>query len=179
MLVGQVVTRLQADHPEHPFPAEDIAHTLSLLCGGILFFFGLFRLGWVIEFIPYIPISAFVTAASITIIATQIPTMLGITEVNSQAPPYRVLIDTAKSLPNSKLDAAIGLSSLVMLFAIREFCSHMASRQPVHKRAWTLASSLRLTFTILLFTLISFLVHGRGPEITPQFRIVGPIQQGM
>ncbi|KAJ3496690.1 hypothetical protein NLG97_g2475 [Lecanicillium saksenae] len=177
LLVGQVVGRVRANN-ESGATSQEVAHTLSLLCGAVLLFFGLFRLGWIIEFIPYIPISAFVTAASITIMSTQIPTALGITGIDNHAPPYRVLIDTIKALPKIQLDAAIGLSSIVLLFAIREFCSHMESRQPAHKRAWTFASSLRLTFTMLLFTLISFLVHGRGETIVPKFRIVGPIERG-
>ncbi|KAJ6789376.1 hypothetical protein PWT90_00929 [Aphanocladium album] len=177
LLVGQVVGRVKANNTSGS-TSQEVAHTLSLLCGAVLLFFGLFRLGWIIEFIPYIPISAFVTAASITIMSTQIPTALGITGIDNHAPPYRVLIDTIKALPNIQLDAAIGISSIVLLFAIREFCSHMESRQPAHKRAWTFASSLRLTFTMLLFTLISFLVHGRGDKIIPKFRIVGPIERG-
>ncbi|TQW00831.1 sulfate permease [Cordyceps javanica] len=177
LLVGQVVSRVGANNGSS-FSNQDIAHTLSLLCGIILLVFGLLRLGWIIEFIPYIPISAFVTAASITIMSTQIPTTLGITGINSQEPPYRVIINTLKALPNTKLDAAIGLSSIALLFGIRGFCSYMESRQPAHKRAWSFASSLRLTFTMLLFTLISFLVHGRGDIDAPKFRIVGHIERG-
>lgn len=149
-----------------------------MLCGITLLFFGLCRLGWIIEFIPYVPISAFVTAASITIMSTQLPTIFGIPAINKQAPPYRVLIDTAKALPQMKLDAAIGLSSIVLLWSIREFCSRMEARQPTHKRVWTVISSLRLSFTMLLFMLISFLVHGREPMDPPKFRIVGRIERG-
>lgn len=177
LLVGQVVGRVRANVASDN-TSQEVAHTLSLLCGVVLLFFGLFRLGWIIEFIPYIPISAFVTAASITIMSTQIPTCLGITGINNHAPPYRVLIDTFKALPRIQLDAAIGLSSIVLLFAIRGFCSRMEARQPAHKRIWTFVSSLRLTFTMLLFTLISFLVHGRGHIGPPKFRIVGPIERG-
>lgn len=149
-----------------------------MLSGAVLLFFGLLRLGWIIEFIPYIPISAFVTAASITIMSTQIPTALGIQGVNTRDAPYRVLIDTLKGLPTARLDAAIGISSIVLLFAIRDFCAFMEKRQPAHKRMWSFISSLRLTFTMLLFTLISFLVHGKGDVPSPKFRIVGPIDRG-
>lgn len=149
-----------------------------MLSGAVLLFFGLLRLGWIIEFIPYIPISAFVTGASITIMSTQIPTALGIQGVNTRDSPYRVLIDTLKGLPTARLDAAIGVSSIVLLFAIRDFCTFMEKRQPAHKRTWSFVSSLRLTFTMLLFTLISFLVHGKGDVPEPKFRIVGPIDRG-
>ena len=54
------------------------------------------RLGWLIEFVPYISISAFVTSASLTIISTQLPTVLGITGINTRQSPYEVYISTFK-----------------------------------------------------------------------------------
>ena len=157
---------------------EDIAHALSILAGAVMLFFGLLRLGWIIEFIPYIPISAFVTAASITIMATQIPTCLGIPGINTRESPYKVLINTLKGLPNTRVDAAIGLGSLVLLFVIRDLCSLMERRRPAQKRMWAFISSLRLTFVMLLFTLVSFLVNRtRGLDNSP-FRIVGRIEPG-
>ncbi|XP_044724178.1 sulfate permease family domain-containing protein [Hirsutella rhossiliensis] len=177
LLVGQVVTRVDDAAPGR-YSADETARALSLLSGAVLLFVGLFRLGWIIEFIPYIPISAFVTSASITIMSTQVPTALGIPDINTREPPYRVIINTLRSLPNVHLDAAIGLSAIVLLFAIGNFCSMMEARQPAQKRLWNFISSLRLTFTMLLFTLISFLVHRTMPPAETKFRIVGHIEQG-
>jgi sodium-independent sulfate anion transporter 11 len=144
----------------------------------ILLFLGFFRLGWLIEFIPYPPISAFVTSAAITIVSTQIPTCLGITGINTRDSPYRVLISTLEHLPNAGLDASIGITSIILLFAIQKACAIMEVRQPSKKRTWSMLSSLRLTFTILLFTFISFLVHGKTSEDARKFRIVGAIEKG-
>lgn len=144
----------------------------------MLLFFGLFRLGWIIEFIPYIPISAFITAASITIMSTQVPVLLGIPDINTRESPYKVIINIFKGLPNAQMDAAIGMSSLVLLFAIRDLCAFMERRHPRRKRAWSYISSLRLTFVMLLFTLISYLVN-RGVQFEDsKFRIVGKIEPG-
>lgn len=93
LLVGQVVTRVIDGLPGQN-RSEDAAHTLSLMTGILLLFFGLFRLGWIIEFIPYIPISAFVTAARITIMSTQVPAALGIPDINTREAPYRVIVNT-------------------------------------------------------------------------------------
>lgn len=177
LLVGQVVSTVQEKAPGE-YQNEDIAHALSLLAGAVMLFFGLLRLGWIIEFIPYIPISAFVTAASITIMSTQIPTALGISGVNTREPPYKVLINTLKGLPDAKVDAAIGIGSIVLLFAIRDFCSFMERRQPLQKRMWSFLSSLRMTFVMLLFTLISYLVNRTGGLDNSEFRIVGHIESG-
>jgi sodium-independent sulfate anion transporter 11 len=160
------------------YTAEDTAKALSLLSGGVLLFVGIMRLGWIIELIPYIPISAFITAASITIMATQFPVALGITGINTREAPYLVITNTLKGLPRAKLDAAIGLSCIAMLFIMRDVCAAMEKRQPSRKRMWSSISSLRQVFAMLLYTLISFLVHRTMPRGESKFRIVGEIESG-
>ncbi|KAI8942829.1 hypothetical protein NX059_000869 [Plenodomus lindquistii] len=135
-------------------------------------------MGWLIELIPYVPISAFVTSASITIISTQLPTVLGIAGINSRESPYKVYINVMKGLPRCKLDAAIGITSIMLLWLIRDICTKMEQRQPRRKRTWSLISSLRLTFTIILYTFISWLVHRTTPSGQEKFRIVGHIEKG-
>ncbi|PNY28327.1 Sulfate permease 2 [Tolypocladium capitatum] len=176
LLVGQVVTRV-ADAAPNLYRPEQTAHALSLLVGAVLLFFGLLRLGWIVEFIPYIPISAFITSAGITIMSSQFPAALGI-NVNTREAPYRVVINTLRGLPDVRLDGAIGLSSIVLLFTIQSLCSMMEERLPGRKRLWTSLSSLRLTFTLLLFTFVSFLVHRGSKMEDRKFRIVGSIEQG-
>lgn len=150
---------------------------MSLVSGIILVVIGLLRLGWIIEFIPYIPISAFVTSASITIMLTQLPVCLGIPGLNTRESPYKVLGNTLKALPNARLDAAIGVSCLVLLFMVREFCAHMARRQPHKKRLWEAASSLRQVAAMILYTIISFIVN-RNHRDDPKFRLVNKIEVG-
>ncbi|EFY98163.2 sulfate permease 2 [Metarhizium robertsii ARSEF 23] len=176
LLVGQVVNRVTLTTGD--YTNEQVAHCLSMMSGAILLFLGLVRLGWVVEFIPYIPISAFVTAASITIMSTQIPTALGLPGVNTRDPPYKVIIQTFKLLPQTRLDAAIGLSSIALLFGIRGICTQMEQRQPKRRRMWSFISSLRLTFTMLLYTLISYLANRSTAEGNAKFRIVGHIERG-
>ncbi|KAF1846424.1 sulfate permease-like protein [Cucurbitaria berberidis CBS 394.84] len=177
LLVGSVISKIEADHPG-VYKPEDIAHVLSFLAGAVLFVLGILRLGWLIEFIPYVPISAFVTSASITIISTQLPTVLGIPGINTRESPYMVYVNTLKELPNARLDAAIGITSIMLLWLIRDVCAKMEFRQPNRKRMWSLVSSLRLTFTILLYTFISWLVHRKAPVGQERFRIVGHIEKG-
>ena len=54
----------------------------------------------------------------------------------------------------------------------------MELRQPEKRRVWSLLSSLRLTFAILLYTFISWLVNRNMPEGKAKFRIVGHIDKG-
>ncbi|KAL5117849.1 hypothetical protein ACEQ8H_004167 [Pleosporales sp. CAS-2024a] len=178
LLVGGVVSKIEAEHPGIYTP-EQIAHSLSFLAGAAIFVLGILRLGWLIEFIPYVPISAFVTSAAITIISTQLPTLLGIKGIDTRTSPYKVYVNTLKGLPRTQLDAAIGITCIVLLHFIRSACARMELRQPARKRLWSLISSLRLTFAILLFTLVSFLVNrGTGGGRGAKFRIVGHIDKG-
>jgi solute carrier family 26 (sodium-independent sulfate anion transporter), member 11 len=176
LLVGSVVTKVHESHGDK-YTAEEVAKTLSLIAGSVLLFLGLFRLGWLIEFIPYVPISAFVTAASITIMLTQAPVALGITGINTRRAPYLVFIDTVKGLGRTKLDAAIGISSIILLFAVRDFCAYMEKRQPHKKRMWATISALRQVAAMILYTVISFLVN-RNYRDAPKFRIVSHIEVG-
>ena len=148
------------------------------MIGVIMLPVGFLRLGWIADVIPYIPISAFVTSASITIMTTQFPVMMGITGLGTRDSPYKVMIESLKNLPRTQLDAAIGLSCLGLLTIIRSVCAKMEVRQPSQKRLWAMASSLRLTFTMLLYTMISWLVHRDMPDGEVRFRIVGYIPRG-
>lgn len=173
-----MISKIESEHPG-VYPAQDIAHSLSFLAGAVLFLLGILRLGWLIEFIPYVPISAFVTSASITIISTQLPTLLGISGINTRESPYRVYTSILKNLHRSKQDAAIGCTSIMLLWSIKTACATMEQRQPHRKRAWSLIASLRLTVTISLYTLISWLVHRTAPPGGREtFRIVGKIEKG-
>ncbi|KAH8654964.1 sulfate transporter family-domain-containing protein [Tricladium varicosporioides] len=177
LLVGRVISKVDEARPGI-YSHEEIAKSLSVIAGSILLGLGLLRLGWIIEFIPYVPISAFVTAASITIMSTQLPVALGIKGINTREAPYLVILNTLKALGKTRLDATIGLTSIALLFFIRSLCAGMEVRQPHRKRLWVTVASLRLTFTILLYTFISWLVHRNLSETEVKFRIVGKIQAG-
>ncbi|KAG4434587.1 hypothetical protein IFR05_009943 [Cadophora sp. M221] len=179
LLIGGVIVTIENEHPGE-YSAEEIAKCITFLSGAILIFFGLLRLGWIIELIPYIPISAFVTSASITIIGTQLPVALGINGINTRRAPYKVYSDTLKKLSDTQLDAAIGLTSILLLYIIREVCAKLEVRQPTKKRLWATISSLRLTFTILLYTFVSWLVHRTTPHDKSywKFKLVGKIESG-
>jgi sodium-independent sulfate anion transporter 11 len=178
LLVGSIVTRIEEHRPKEFEPAE-IATTVSLLAGFILLFIGFARLGWIVDFIPYISISAFITAAAITIISTQFSVLMGIKNINTREAPYLVILNTIKGLPDARLDAAIGLSSLVLLVITRECCGRMEKRYAAHARLWGIISSMRFAITIILFTLVGWLVSRSREDPEPAFRLVGKIESGM
>lgn len=177
LLVGSVISKVEAEHPG-AYRAEHIAHALTFLAGAVIFAMGILRFGWIIEFIPYVPISAFVTSAAFTIISTQLPAVLGIRGIKTREAPYKVYVNTLKGLPIARLDAAIGITCILLLHITKSACAKMESRQPSRKRVWSLLSSLRLTFAILLYTLISYLLNRKALPKQEKFKIVGHIDKG-
>ncbi|PTD08469.1 hypothetical protein HYE67_005188 [Fusarium culmorum] len=165
LLVGEIVTHVHEARPD-TYTSVEIAKTLSFMTGIILFALGLLRLGWLVEVIPYIPVSAFITAASIIIMCTQLPVLLGIPGVNTRDDPYKVLISTMRKLPDAQLDAAIGITCLVLLELAKYVFTKLEARQPARKKLWSIMSSLRLTFAMLLYTLVSYLVN-RNLHVDP------------
>ncbi|GJD04373.1 sulfate permease [Colletotrichum higginsianum] len=177
-LVGNIVLRVQDSHPQYGGP--QIAQALAVISGAVLLFIGLVRLGWIVEFIPLVAITSFMTGAAVSIAAGQIPALLGLQGVNTRNPTYEVIIDLLKALPTARIDAAMGLSALFLLYAIRSFCSVMSNRQPHRKKFWFFMSTLRMAFVILLYVLISWLVnrHVNWNAKKAKFKILGKVPSG-
>lgn len=176
LLVGKTNDRVFEEHPE--FTREEITKAHAFLAGCIMLAFGLLRLDWLIEFIPHVAISSFITAAAVTITISQVPNLLGITGINTRGPAYEVAINCFEGLPRARLDAAIGLTSLLMLYLLKWFCEHMGRRQPHRAKLWSTLGALRFTVTIVLYILIAFLVNRGLPLEASKFRLLGHIPRG-
>lgn len=176
-LVGNVIIQVREEHPE--FSPEHIARGLALISGAFLLFVGVIRAGWLVEFIPLVSITSFMTGAAVSIAAGQVPTMMGISDVNSRDPTFQVIINTLKGLPRTKIDAALGLSALILLYLIRGVCNFMAKKQPGRKKLWFFISTLRMAFVILLYILISYLANrGITKKDQARFKILGSVPSG-
>lgn len=176
-LVGNVVLRVRDDHPE--FAPDQIARALALIAGAILLFIGLVRLGWIVEFIPLVAITSFMTGAAFSIACGQVPALLGIQGVNTREATYLIVINTLRALPTAGLGAAMGMSTLFLLYLIRWFCNFMSRKQPHWKKFWFFMSTLRMAVIILLYVLISFLVNRNiDNEDDARFKILGEVPSG-
>lgn len=159
-------------------PGHVIASALAVITGAVIVFLGLARLGWVVEFIPLPAICAFMTGSAVNIIAGQVSKLLGISGVNTREAPYKVIINTLKNLPTAKLDAALGLTALLMLYLIRGICSYMSKRQPHRAKTYFFMSTLRTVFVILLYTAISAGVNVSHKK-QPSFSLIKDVPRGM
>lgn len=176
-IVGNVINKVQEEHPDvEPFV---VASALAIICGAIIVFIGLIRCGWIVDFIPLTAISAFMTGSAINICAGQVPTMMGIkvTGFNTRDHTYRVIINTLRYLGHTKIDAAMGLTALTMLYLIRWACGFAAKKNPGRAKTFFFISTLRTAFVILLYTMISWLVN-RHHRSKPIFTILGKVPRG-
>ncbi|KAK2781266.1 Sulfate permease 2 [Emmonsiellopsis sp. PD_33] len=174
-LVGHVVLRVQDNHPE--IEAHHIASALAIICGGIITFIGLVRCGWIVDFIPLTAITAFMTGSAISIAAGQVPAMMGISGFSTRDATYLVIINTLKHLPDTKIDAAMGLTALFLLYLIRFSCSYAAKRYPARQKIFFFLATLRTAFVILLYVMISWLANRHHRE-DPIFKILGNVPRG-
>jgi sodium-independent sulfate anion transporter 11 len=140
---------------------------------------GLLRLGFIVDFIPLPAISAFMTGSAINICSGQVKDMLGETaSFSTKDSTYKVIINTLKYLPTAKLDAAMGVSALAMLYIIRAGCNLGAKKFPRHAKIWFFASTLRTVFVILFYTMISAATNLHRRD-NPAFKLLGTVPRGM
>lgn len=175
-LVGTIITEVQAVDPN--IPGNVIASAIAIIAGGIVAALGFLRLGFLADFIPLPAISAFMTGAAVNIISGQVSSLLGETaEFNTHGASYIIIINTLKYLPTSQLDAALGFTSLAMLYLIRWSCNYGAKKMPHRAKLFFFLSTLRTVFVILFYTMIGAAVnlHRRN---SPLFQILGTVPAG-
>lgn len=174
-VVGTVVQSLKSSGVE--YEPHIIASALSIISGCIVLGMGLLRVGWIVDLISITSLSAFMTGSAITIGVSQLPALFGLHGFSNRDAPYKVIINTLKHLPDTKLDAAMGLSALFFLYLIRYTFTTAAERYPNKKRVLFFANTMRTVFVILLYTMISWLVN-RHRRSDPAFSVLGKVPKG-
>ncbi|KAJ2813732.1 hypothetical protein H4S07_000459 [Coemansia furcata] len=179
-LMGNILHDVLPHLPQYQATPWVVAGCLSVVLGCIVTALGLLRLGFIVDFIPLPAIAAFMTGSALNIAMGQIPTLMGNNSVkgyNTRDPTYLVFGNFFKYIKHCNLNAAVGLTSLFLLYAIRAGCKYAARRWPKREKLFFFISTLRTAFVILLYTLISFLVN-RNHRSNPKFSILGVVPRG-
>ncbi|OAP54679.1 hypothetical protein AYL99_11127 [Fonsecaea erecta] len=176
-ITGNVVNKVTAAHPD--IPGHVVASALAIIAGAIICFIGLVRCGWIVDFIPLTAISAFITGSALNIACGQVPTLMGIKVkgFNTRASTYLVIINTLKYLGHTKLDAAIGLTALFLLYLIRFTLNRCAKKYPNRAKLFFFLNTLRTAFVLCLYILVSYLVN-RHHRKKPKFGVLGHVPRG-
>ncbi|TRM56858.1 sulfate transporter family-domain-containing protein [Schizophyllum amplum] len=179
LTVSQIINSVESAHPGQ-WEAPLIATTVAFVCGFIVLGIGLLRLGWIVDFIPAPAISGFMTGSAISIVAGQVPGLMGISGFDTRESTYKVIINTLKHLPSTSMDAAFGLPALVFLYGFRIICDKLSKRYPKHSRLLFFASVLRNAVTILVLTIAAWLYcrHNKDAAGSYPIKILKDVPSG-
>lgn len=175
-LTGSVVEAVHTTHPEYEL--HTIASALALIAGCIVIALGMCRLGFIVDFIPLPALAAFMTGSALNIAMGQIPVMMGNNKYfDTRASTYLVFGNFWKNIHHSNLNAALGLTSLFLLYLIRFLCAVAAKRYPRREKLFFFINTLRSVFVILLYLLISWLINRQNPG-KPRTAVLGAVPRG-
>ncbi|KZT28571.1 sulfate permease [Neolentinus lepideus HHB14362 ss-1] len=179
LTVSQIIRFVDQHHPNE-WNGPQIATTVAFICGFIVLGLGLLRLGWIVEFIPAPAVSGFMTGSAINIVSGQVPGLMGITGFDTRAATYKVIINSLKGLPRTKLDAAFGLTGLVALYCIRSGLQVLSRRYPRRARIFFFISVMRNGLIIIILTIASWLYtrHRRSHSGSYPIKILGTVPRG-
>lgn len=76
------------------------------------------------------------TGSALNIGIGQVPGLMGITGFSTREATYKVTINILKNLGRTKIDAAMGLTALTLLYLIRYGCAYYSKRMPNLRRTF-------------------------------------------
>lgn len=168
-----------------------IATALALLCGIISLGLGVLRLGFLVELISSTAVAGFMTGSALNIIAGQVPALMGYNKlVNTRTSTYKVIINSLRHLPDTKLDAVFGLVPLVILYVWKWGCStggprlvqrYGSRRSRMWDNVFLYTQALRNAVVIVVFTAIAWGMSHRALKEGGSARIslLGTVPSGL
>ncbi|GAA5836271.1 hypothetical protein JCM3766R1_003473 [Sporobolomyces carnicolor] len=179
--VSKLIANVQAKDGGADIPGYIIATAMALLAGIIVLAIGLLRLGWLVEFISVPAVAGFMTGSALNICIGQVPSLMGYSnKFNTRAATYQVAINSLKHLPDTKLDAAFGLSGLAFLYFTRWLFNRLErkAQNPIIRRAAFFANCLRIGITIIILTAVSYGINKNLTSKTYRIKINKTVPSG-
>ncbi|KAI9290643.1 sulfate permease, partial [Neoconidiobolus thromboides FSU 785] len=171
LLIGSSINRITKESSE--FSAIDIAVALTFLSSIVTALLGILRLGIILDLIPNPVIMGFTSGAALTIILTQVPTLLGIPNVFSSDPTITVIYNLFSNIPKLNwIDLVFGISSFIFIYGLNFISKKMSSKYPIMRFLKVASNGL----AVLIFTIISFVIYKAQP--TFNLKIVKTVPQG-
>jgi sodium-independent sulfate anion transporter 11 len=150
LLTGEIVTGLIGEG----YTAQAIASAAAFWVGIYSLILGLFRLGFLLDFIPLPVLSGYVSAAAITIVLQQLKELFGESKKGSST--AAVVREFFKQLPETNWRAfLVGISCIVLLLSL-QFVGRKWGKK--YRALWYL-SVARNAIVLVLFTAISWGVN--------------------
>ncbi len=152
-----------------------LAMQLSLLSGVMLLAFGALRLGFLAYFLSHPVISGFITGSAVLIAVGQLKHILGVKVAGSDV--LEVLHGLATALPQTQpATLAIGLASLVFLWAARRYMARALLRIGLGAKAADLLAKLAPMAAVIASTAVVGLLR---LDQSAGVSVVGAVPQGL
>ncbi len=161
LLTAGIVTSLR----DKGHTAPEIAAAVSFMCGVYGIAVGLFKLGFLLDFVSAPALAGYISAAGLTICLQQIPNFFAQGEVGHETAD--IIYNIFSKLPQAKWrDFVIGLTGLLSLSALQWMGKTWGKK---YRSIWFLSIS-RNAILIILFTGISYALNKDQPD-KPLFAI--------
>ncbi|OMJ13523.1 putative sulfate permease [Smittium culicis] len=169
LLTGQAVASMSGSG----FRPETIAIALAFLSGIINLFMRIVNLTIIIEFISIPVIIGFTSGSSVSIIAGQLPSLMGIKGVKTTDPTINILISVFRKIKTARYqDIIFGVSTLIFLLILKKTSSTLAKK---NKRYYYIGV-VKNALAIILFTSISYgLAKSKSSYV---LSVVGTVKSG-
>jgi SulP family sulfate permease len=150
------------------------AIALAMLTGGILLLMGLFRLGFIANFLSHTVVSGFITASGILIALSQLRHLVGVSAHGDTVP--QILSSLVANLDGfNPVTAAIGLLALVFLFWARSGAEPLLKKVGFSGDNASLIAKAAPVMAVITTILCAWLWHLDDQGLA----IVGTIPQGL
>nr|CAD7433530.1 unnamed protein product [Timema monikensis] len=161
----------------------DFAVLLAFLSGCIIFLLGLFRMGFLVDFISMPVTVGFTSAAAITIASSQLKGLFGFGGSSNDF--IGACVNLVKHLHETRLwDSVLGMSTIVVLLLTKNLKDVYKGRNMSELSLWqrVLSQTLwmicvaRNAIVVVLGALVAYILDSRGH--TP-FKLTGKITEGL
>ncbi|MEP3892008.1 MAG: sulfate permease [Hellea sp.] len=151
------------------------AAVLALMTGGILLIAGLFKAGFVMNFVSRPVVSAYITGAALLIIFSQLKHIFGVSASGNTV--FALLGDLWANLANTNITALeIGLAAIIILWSIKKYFAYALVKLHVKSRTAKLIGRMAPILIVAIFIGIS-----SGFNLADKFdlSVVGEIPAGL
>ncbi|MBT3305945.1 MAG: sulfate permease [Alphaproteobacteria bacterium] len=174
LLVAGTINDLGSSVSVEQMPA--IAAQLALLVGIISIVLGLFRLGFIVNFISHQVISGFTSAAALIIALSQLKHLMGV-EIPRTHNIFLILSNAFENLASVNIASlAIGVGGIAVLMFFKNMLGDFLAR-------WGIVGTLRDVLTrvgpLVVVTISTVVVFVWGLDTGSGVRIVGNIPEGL
>ncbi|HFC12897.1 MAG TPA: solute carrier 26 family protein [Anaerolineae bacterium] len=153
-----------------------LAITLAFLVAIIQFGMGLFRAGFLVNFLSHPVLSGFSSAAAIVIGFSQVKSLLGIKIPRSEH-FYEQVVDVFKHLPETNLTTlAIGIAGILVLFYFKKYLGQQLQNRGISEH---IAVPITKTAPLLIVVVSAIIVAAFGLHDTANVSIVGDVPAGL